>query len=132
MNILARLFKSTPVSKEQILNTGLTMAMEFGGNWRQPITDRLQRKYIYLTEHALEEYNTICRTAMDEGNQYIYNTLDRLFEVGSTITDTELKEQFGSSMRSQYDWISDSNLRKLYSQGCYYAWKDGLDTIIVG
>lgn len=132
MNILARLFKSTAASKEQILNDGLSMAMEFGGNWRQPINDRLQKKYTYLLEHDLKEYSKICRAAMDEGNQYIYNTLDGLFEAGSTITDTELKEQFNSIIRSQYDWVSDSNLRKLYSQGCYYAWKDGLDTIIVG
>jgi hypothetical protein len=25
----------------------------------------------------------------------------------------------------QYPWMSDSNLKRLFSQGCYYAWKDG-------
>jgi hypothetical protein len=131
MNILAKLFKSTPVSKEQILNTGLTMAMEFGGNWRQPINDRLHKRFTYLSEQELHEYNVICRNAMDYGNEYIYNTLDKLFAAGSTTTNIELKERFAITMRMQYDWITDCNIRKLYSQGQYYAWKEGLDSVIV-
>jgi hypothetical protein len=118
-------------SQETILNTGLRIAMEFGDRWLHPINDRLQKKYTYLSEQELEEYNTICQTAMTSGNRYIYDILNKLFEAGCTITNTELKEQFKISLKSHYDWINESNLSKLYSHGCYYAWKDGLDKAIV-
>jgi hypothetical protein len=35
---------------EEILNTGLSLAMEFGADWLKPIQDRLSVKYSTLTQ----------------------------------------------------------------------------------
>lgn len=131
MNIFANIFKSTPISKEQILNAGLSMAMEFGSNWLQPINERLRSKFPNLSEQELKEYNTLCQSAMKRGHNYIYDTLNMLAENDGTIRSIELQDQFKLSLRSEYDWINDKNITGLYSQGCYYAWKDGLDNAIV-
>ncbi len=32
---------------------------------------------------------------------------------------------FTKDLRESYPWISDANLSRLFSQSCYYAWKDG-------
>jgi hypothetical protein len=53
---------------EEILNTGLSLAMEFGADWLKPIQDRLSVKYPTLTQMERVWYNTICREAMEKGH----------------------------------------------------------------
>jgi len=115
---------------EDILNSGLDYAMDFGKNWLLPIQERLKNKYIFLTEESLNEYDLLCREAMNYGHNFIQQTLLKLHDDKATIKEVELKRHFINSVSNKYLWVNKSNLSKLFSQGCYYAWKDGLDDCI--
>jgi len=104
----------------QILNTGLAMAMEFGDNWLRPIQERLHARYCQLSESVLNEYNEQCQAAMKFGHLELrhcwrdaHSQKDAAFQL------------FRERVCSRYPWISAANLERLFSQGCYYAWKDG-------
>jgi hypothetical protein len=127
MSILSRLFKRKPTTEASIMNTGLDFAMAFGENWLSPIQIRLAAKYPMLTTEQLDGYNSACQTAMDDGHQFIMGTLSEVCRRQQMIPGTVLAEQLRSYMRPKYPWINQSNLSHLYSQGRYYAWKEGLD-----
>lgn len=112
--------------ENEILNSGLDFTMEFGENWLQPIHQRLFSKYDFLTKKQLDEYNLICTKAMKSGKDLIYKTLVEVSENQATIDENHLKEKLKSFMLSNYPWIDDKNLSRLFNQGCYYAYKDGL------
>ncbi|MCO4294088.1 hypothetical protein NF867_14590 [Solitalea sp. MAHUQ-68] len=130
MNLFSKLFNNSDTSESVILNDGLKLAMEFGKNWLQPIQDRLKKKYRFLTLQELNDYDTICRQAMHKGHDFVYNTLTELYDVNQTISNNELKEKLKKTLLDQYPWINTSNLEALFSQSCYYAWKDGLTKCI--
>jgi hypothetical protein len=73
-----KLFSARQLTTDQILNRGLEIAMEFGKNWNQPIQNRLSKKFASLTHDKLDEYNQICRTAMTESHEFLWNTLDEV------------------------------------------------------
>jgi 16S rRNA U1498 N3-methylase RsmE len=130
MKIFTKLFYRRQKTVEDILNMGLSMAMEFGANWLQPINKRLGNKLKDLSPAKLDEYNVICQAAMKQGHNYVYDKLNDLAECNRTIPNTALQEQFNTHMKLHFNWISNKNLKHLYSQSCYYAWKNGLDKII--
>lgn len=51
-----------------LLNEGLAMGMEFGTNWLQPIQKRLAKKHPQLSQAELDEYDRVCREAMNFGH----------------------------------------------------------------
>ena len=102
----------------KILNIGLGMALEFGENWLQPIQDRLRIKLPKLTKSELDKYDNICRDTMEAGQDSIY----KICEKGDKPTFKEWKEQFLIS----FPWVDERNLKSIFNQGLYYAWKDGL------
>lgn len=118
------------ISTEDILNSGLNYALDFGKNWLQPIQQRLKNKYKFLTEENLNEYDLLCREAMNYGHEFIYQTLQKLCDDNMTINEIELNRNFRDAIFNKYLWINKSNLSKMFSQGCYYAWKDGLSDCI--
>ena len=130
MNFISNLFAKNNASEKEILNLGLKFAMEFGEKWLQPIQNRLSNKYTFLETEKLNEYNIICKNAMNYGQNYIYKTLDNLYKNNQTIKEKELKEKLTTFMLEKYSWIAKNNLRRLYSQSCYYAFKDGLEKTI--
>lgn len=130
LNFIKFLHKK-PMSKQsppepEILNSGLSFAMEFGENWLQPIQKRLLSKYDFLTSRQLDEYNATCTATMKNGHQFIYKSLADLFDSEGTIKESQLKENFKNFMLNEYPWIDKGNISRLFSQGCYYAYKDGL------
>jgi hypothetical protein len=118
------------MGNETVLNEGLALAMEFGENWLQPIQRRLGSKFPELTENELNHFDTICRKAMNEGDKFIYEKLDSLSSDKSTITRKDLYTLFESYMLQLFPWINTPNLTQLFSQGCYYAYKEGIDKFI--
>ncbi|WEK18002.1 MAG: hypothetical protein P0Y49_14490 [Candidatus Pedobacter colombiensis] len=60
------------------------------------------------------------------GHEFIYKSLADIFDKEETIKESQLKESFKNFMLNQYPWIDNKNLSRLFSQGCYYAHKDGL------
>ena len=118
------------MSDEKILNKGLEFALEFGVNWLQPIQERLSKQFPYLKTTDLNNYDKICRAAMKAGHAYIYKMLGSAAEKKKKIKQSDLAIDLKSFLHNTYPWIDDSNLKSIYSQGCYYAYKDGLDQSI--
>jgi len=121
-------FKKQENKEEAILNAGLDMAMEFGEDFRKPIQERLARKYSDLSPEQLDHYNSECTTAMHAGNQFVNDLLENLSGSGRTIPEPQLKSQLKSFMTPRYTWINQDNLDRLYSQSCYFAFKNGYDS----
>jgi len=107
------------------------MAMEFGKNWLQPINLRLKSKFNHLSDLDIITYDELCRTAMSQGHSFIMDTLIALVDEHKTITAHDLKLRFNDYIKKHYDWINGVNISKLHSQGLYYAWKEGLDKVVV-
>ena len=131
MNFLKNLFSEKNPSEVEILNSGLSFAMEFGQNWLQPIQERLAKKFSFLSSLELDNYNATCKNVMDNGQEFVYKILENLVENNQTIKEMELKQKFADFILSEYNWIDKKNISKLFSQICYYAYKDGLDSAII-
>lgn len=112
-------------SEEKILNIGLAFAMEFGKNWQAPIQDRLRKKIPNLTQQELNRYNSICKAMLDDGIDILFKLLENI-DTNNPMKSNELSIQFGKVILSKYSWVNEKNLKHLYSQAMYYAWKDGI------
>lgn len=105
---------------EHILNVGLDLAMEFGANWLTPIQARLAKKFPSLSAAELDGYEHACREAMTFGHAQVPILWRRAG--GDEPTARRL---FDEVLLCAHPWITPKNLSHLFSQGCYYAWKDG-------
>ena len=103
-----------------MLNEGLDMAMAFGSDWLRPIQERLSKKYPRLSHAELDEYDRVCREAMNFAHTQLIACWR---EAGSK--QKQAFEFFCRDVQAPYPWASDANLSRLFSQGCYYAYKDG-------
>jgi hypothetical protein len=118
---LKRLKKDEPVDADpEILNTGLDLAMEWGPNWLAAIQARLAERHPGLNAAELDAYDAACRTAMRWGHAQVAEHWQAANRDGD-----EASRRFEAAVREQYPWMSEKNLSHLFSQGCYYAWKDG-------
>lgn len=123
---MLNLFKSeSQDSKEEILNNGYRMALEFGKNWLQPVNERLRKKYPKLSAEEIQEFSDTCHNIRKEGNQFIYNRLRQLTELQQKITEHELNIELTDWMGEHYPWVNNANIKRTISQGIYYAAKDG-------
>jgi hypothetical protein len=103
----------------ETLNEGLDLAMEWGDAWLEPIQGRLANLRSGLTDDELDRYDERCRAAMEHGHQLVYQLMER----HQLQPGVELRTRFQEELLSRHPWISEDNLGRLYSQGCYYAWK---------
>lgn len=103
-----------------LLNAGLTLAMEFGENWLEPIQSRLAERFPELNARERNECDKVCRAAMRFGHQQVAAAL-RVDVSGGDAA----RAVFNDGVLARFPWIDDANLGHLWSQGCYYAWKDG-------
>ncbi len=106
------------VYDEVISNEGLSLAMEFGEHWLQPIQARLGELFPHLSQAELDAYDAHCRDTMDEGHSLVASVL---VECGGPTEDAQ--PRFRERLLSKYAWISPNNAGRLFSQGCYYALK---------
>ena len=104
---------------QKIANDGLSFSMEFGQNWLKPINERLSKKYPGLLPVELEQYNKLCKEVNTYANDFIRNNPVQNNEVLIFLPF----EKFKKVMLKKYTWINVENLKQLYSQSCYYAWK---------
>jgi hypothetical protein len=103
-----------------VLNKGLDLAMEFGANWLRPIQDRLAVQFPQLSEAELNEYDRVCREAMNFGHTQLVSCWQEAHS-----EQHQAFEFFRRDVVARYPWVSSTNLSHLFSQGCYYAFKDG-------
>ncbi|MBW3570973.1 MAG: hypothetical protein KY467_07695 [Gemmatimonadetes bacterium] len=104
-----------------ILNAGLDLAMEFGPNWMQPIQARLAARHPRLSTEALDAYEAACRETMTWAHLRVPEHWNA---VGGD--EAEAFRRFKVQVLTAYPWISGKNLKRLWTQGRYYASKDGL------
>lgn len=131
MGIFNLFAKSKRASRAEILNKGLEMSIEFGKEWRQPIQPRLaKKKYKFLSKDDLDQYDLVCRPARDDAQSFIYNKLEEIADLKEQIENDHLQRIFSVYVLEKYEWVRKTNLNKLFSQGCYYAWRDGLTQFI--
>lgn len=105
--------------KVDILNCGLWLAMEWGENWLKPIQSRLAQEFPGLSPDELDQVNVICQAVMKFGNNLVYS----MAETNRGQVDEGV---WKTAVSHQYPWVDDKNYGRLFSQGMYYAWKDGL------
>jgi len=102
-----------------IMNDALNLAQEWGGNWLQPVQDRLSKAYPDLTQDELNKYNAIAQEAMKFGYDLVYSMVE---QQGIFIDDAQWMKKYSS----RFPWVNKQNLTHLFSTGKYYAWKDGI------
>lgn len=105
----------------KILNTGLSLAMEWGDVWLTSIEDRLAARHPDMGARKLFQYDQTCRAVMKEGHQRVAECVAHAWGVEERFG--EARARFYSEFRAEHPWISDENLGRLFSQGCYYAMK---------
>lgn len=103
-----------------ILNVGLDLAMEFGENWLRPIQQRLAVAFETLTPAELDAYDSICREVMAFCEQQV-----RARWKEAAGNEAEARRLFKIAVLDRHPWVADEHLSRLFSQGRYYAWKDG-------
>lgn len=101
---------STPFSDE-LLNTALELATEWGENFRKPIHDRIRQKYPGLTDAEIDE---LTETA-GRVESRIYTLAED--ELAGTLTEGEIVT---AAMR-EIPWLNVQNAGRLKNIGMYYA-----------
>lgn len=97
------------------LNLGFDLAMEWGHDWLRPIQSRLKKLRPDLSSKQLRECNEICQATMKDGHLLVCNFI----RTGADID----QDGWTAEMRTKYPWMSEENLDRCFSQGCYYAMK---------
>ncbi len=101
---------STPFSDE-LLNTALELATEWGENFRKPIHDRIRQKYPDLADTEIDELTETARCAESR----IYTLAED--ELAGTLTEGEIVT---AAMR-EIPWLNAQNAGRLKNIGMYYA-----------
>ncbi|MEJ6982231.1 hypothetical protein WG906_17330 [Pedobacter sp. P351] len=101
-----------------------------GQDWLKPIQLRLAAKVDSLSSSDLDEYNNLSQEVLKVGFGFISTTLKDVCDRRETIKETDLKSALINEMSSKFPWLSNDNLKRILSQGLYYAWKDGLGNCI--
>jgi len=122
--------KDKRATNEDILNKGLKYAMEFGPTWRQPIQERLLAKYPFLSQIELDKYDRLCNEAMLSSCDFYYKKLEQLNNQYQTITKKEIEIIFKTFVQKDYDWIDNNNIKRLLGLAWYFAYHDGLTSVI--
>ena len=96
---------------EELLNTALELATEWGENFRQPIHERIRAKHPELTDAEIEELTTIARKAES-----------RIYSLAEDLNSGKLSEPEPSRIaKLEFPWLNSSNLNRLSNIGMYYA-----------
>ena len=105
---------------DALLNEGLDLALEWGANWLKPINERLAERHPAMSAEELEAANKACQQAMYAGFDQVVASLR-----AANRSEAIARGDYERAMRARFAWISQANLGRVFSQGCYYAWKDG-------
>jgi hypothetical protein len=110
--------KSVADRREAVLNDGLRLAMEFGQDWLKPIQLRLSQLHPELTPAELDRLNETCRSAMSYGHKVTY---EQSVSLGAAVS----VKTVAPVVHEKFAWVNEENMAHLFSQGMYYAYKDG-------
>lgn len=97
------------------LNHALALAVDRG---RSPALASMAAAYPALSSAQREQFDAIARAAIDAS----YKVVEQLSEATRTLEFEEWKGRFSP----RFAWVSDANLSRLFGEGSYYAWHEGL------
>lgn len=63
---------------------------------------------------------------MKDGHEFVYKRLELAADEKVKIKEKALSNELQLFLHKKYPWIDSGNLKRIASQGFYYAWKDGL------
>jgi hypothetical protein len=109
--------ESAQVLDAAILNECLGFALQWGNELGQATKRQLAVLHPQLADDALTAYDSLSRKAMLHGH--------RMFYAHAGPEDAD-RDRWVHAMRADYAWVSDDNLGRIYSQGSYFAWREGL------
>ena len=99
------------VFTDELLNTALELATEWGENFRKPIPERIRQKYPDLTDAEIDALTIIARRAESR----IYELAED--ELAGKLSEYEIVLE---AMR-EFTWLNSSNAGRLKNIGMYYA-----------
>jgi hypothetical protein len=120
MNIFSKLFGKHP-SESEILNVAMKLAKERGLQFRQPIQNRLFKKYPFLDKDQLDNYNVICKTVLNDGISFINNSVMEFRKQKRVVERDELENLFNDHMLKKYPWMDKANLSGVFNHVGYYG-----------
>ncbi len=109
--------ESAQVLDAVVLNECLGFALQWGNELGQATRRQLALLHPRLADDALAAYDSLSRKAMLHGHRMFYT------HAGPEGAD---RDNWVNAMHADYAWISDDNLGRIYSQGSYFAWREGL------
>ena len=118
------------MNRNDALNLSVDLALAWGTDWLQPIQSRLAAKNSALSTAELDEYNELSQGVLKTGFKLITDILEGVYDKRETIKEKDLRAAFIADMRGRFPWMNEVNLKKILSQGLYYAWKNGLGDCI--
>lgn len=111
--------------RDELLNHGLSLAMEWGEDWLKPIQERLLRYHPWLQADQADEINGLAQEAMRLGHHLLYKSVEAAAYGYASCREMVMdKQEFEGQVRARYEWVNEENISHLYAQGRYYAWKD--------
>ncbi|CAG0974863.1 hypothetical protein ANRL3_01740 [Anaerolineae bacterium] len=115
MNLLKRLFTRSNISSDdKIANAALNLSLEWGENFGKPINARLIKMFPQVSETRAAELDRLCK----EIKRYAF---DLYYDMVAANTMNEWTVQ--QKIKTRYPFLDKDNLRRLGTQGMYYAHK---------
>ena len=108
---------SAQVLDAVVLNECLGFALQWGNELGQATRRQLAALHPRLADDALAAYDSLSRKAMLHGH--------RMFYAHAGPEDAD-RDDWRNATHADYAWISEANLGRIYSQGSYFAWREGL------
>jgi hypothetical protein len=113
-----RKFSRHRPSRDELLNEGLDLAMNWEEDWLAPINRRLGERHPQVSKGELEELNVTCRHALT----FALETAHTMLHGGP---ERPIQEAFDLAIKARYPWVTQENLARMLNQGLYYAAKIG-------
>lgn len=98
---------------DEVLNDAMEMSVEWGENYRQPIYERLHKKYPEISAEQAEKIQKHCR----EAESYIYALGEK--ELNGEITDADIVPL----AQRKYPWVKAKHWHRLKNIAMFYARK---------
>ena len=98
------------------LNIIYDASLEFGENWRRPITELTRERLPNIDESLLLEMSNYIEEVREDIEQLVYDNYADI--IAKKISEKEVKDKILGS----YPWMNNENVNHGFSQGMYYAW----------
>lgn len=100
----------------KILNIALKRSLEWGNTYNKPLDNKLMKSVKDLSGNDIDKVVKYVLQVRDD-------VLCKIYYPNYDIKKHELTIDGTKETSAKYPWIDEDNLRALYGQGLYYAWR---------